>query len=141
MRKDVKVIEINGFRGIILALAIVACLIAGFIVFPGFLAMSVWNYVAIKIPAIPPLCLLQGVLLWGIAVISYMIINNKHFMVSFKAPTELSDEEIKEVMNKIKMETPDMMSEIIAASKKSVLKDIKPKDNDVEDIENKKVDN
>ena len=142
MRKNVKIIQINGFKGIILALAVLACLSAGFIAFPGFLVMRIWNYVAIKLVLIPSIGIIQGVLLWGIAVVSYMIIRNKHFMVSFKTPTELSKDELDEVMNRIKMDTtPEMMSSVIASSNKPVIKDINPKDASAEDVTNKNVDN
>ncbi len=118
MRKNLRVIQINGFRGICLALAILACLIAGFIVFPGLVVMTAWNFISAKTMLIPALGIIQGVLLWGIMVVSYMIIKKRHVMVSFKTPTELSDEELDEVMERIKLDTTTkMMSEIIAKSK------------------------
>jgi len=142
MRKNVKIIQINGFKGVILALAIIACLSAGFIAFPGFLVMQIWNYISVKLAMIPSIGIIQGALLWGIAVVSYMIIRNKHFMVSFKTPTELSEDELDEVMSRIKMDTtPEMMSSVIAASKKPVIKDINPKDASAEDVTNKNLDN
>ncbi len=109
MRKNLRVIQINGFRGICLALAILACLIAGFIVFPGLVVMTAWNFISAKTMLIPPLGIIQGVLLWGIMVVSYMIIKKRHVMVSFKTPTELSDEELDEVMERIKLDTTTKM--------------------------------
>ena len=95
MKKKLRVIQINGFRGLCFALAVLTCLIAGFVVFPGVVAMVVWNIVATKTMLLPTLGIPQGVLLWGIMVVSYMIIKKRHFAVSFKTPTELSDEELK----------------------------------------------
>ncbi len=118
MRKNLKVIQINGFRGICMALAILTCLIAGFIAFPGIVLMSGWNFISNKTMLIPQLGIIQGILLWGIIVVSYMILKKRHVMVSFKTPTELSDEELDEVMERIKIDTTTkMMSEIIAKSK------------------------
>ncbi len=118
MRKNFRVIQINGFRGILVALAILACLIAGFVVFPGYVAMELWNFVSVKTMLVPQLALMQGVLLWGIMVVSYMIIKKRSVIVSFKQPTELSEAELDEVMEHIKMETTArMMSDVIAKSR------------------------
>ncbi len=118
MRKNLKVIQINGFRGICMALAILTCLIAGFVAFPGLVLMFAWNFISNKTMLIPQLGIIQGVLLWGIIVVSYMILKKRHVMVSFKTPTELSEEELDEVMERIKIDTTTkMMSEIIAKSK------------------------
>lgn len=103
-RKKFKVIQINGFKGICFALASVCCIIAGFVVFPGMVAMWGWNFAAARITAMPPLGILQGVLLWGIIVISYMIAKKRQVMVSFDAPMELSDDEIRDVLEKVKLE-------------------------------------
>lgn len=148
MKKNFRVIQINGFRGLCMALAIVTCLIAGFVVFPGLLVMLAWNFVSEKIALVPTLGLLQGTLLWGIMVVSYMIVKKRSVMVSFKAPTELNDDELKEVMDRIKMETTaQMMNDIITnarAEKKSSVVDIKQ--NEVEEnkeveLSNKNIDN
>ena len=44
--KSPKIIKINGFRGIILAVFVCTCLFAGFVVFPGYVAMNIWNHFA-----------------------------------------------------------------------------------------------
>lgn len=120
MKKKLRVIQINGLRGLFFALAVLTCLIAGFVVFPGLVAMTAWNFVAAKTMVVPTLGILQGVLLWGIVVVSYMIVKKRHFMVSFKTPTELSDAELDEVMQRIKAETAkNMMTDVIANSRMS----------------------
>ena len=81
-------------------------------------------------------------------VVSYMIVKKRSVMVSFKAPTELNDDELKEVMDRIKMETTaQMMNDIITnarAEKKPSVVDIKQ--NEVEEnkeveLSNKNIDN
>ena len=148
MRKNFRVIQINGFRGIIVALGILACLIAGFIVFPGLVAMSIWNFISAKTLLIPPLGIIQGTLLWGIVVVSYLILKKRHVIVSFKPPTELSDDELDEVMERIKMETATrMMTDVIAKSrmeKKPTILDVhSSEDENKEEIgaSNKNIDN
>ena len=148
MKKNFRVIQINGFRGLCVALAIVTCLIAGFVVFPGLVAMTAWNFVSVKTALVPTVGILQGTLLWGIMVVSYMIVKKRSVLVSFKAPTELSDEELDEVMERIKMETTaQMMSDIIAKArveKKPSMVDVKSQDtkeNKEVELSNKNIDN
>lgn len=118
MKKNFRVIQINGFRGLCLALSIAVCLIAGFIVFPGLLVMTAWNFISAKTAVLPSLGIIQGTLLWGIIVVSYMIVKKHNIKVCFKTPTELSDEELNEVMERIKMETTaQMMNDIIAKAR------------------------
>lgn len=102
MKKNLRVIQINGFRGLFLTIFIVSCLAAGFILFPSFVLMQVWNYLAIKTASMSTINLLGGGLLWGIIALSIYIFNKKKLIVSFNSQQELSDDEIKEVMNKIK---------------------------------------
>lgn len=105
MKKNLRVVQINGFRGIFVALFVVSCLIAGFVAFPALLAMNAWNYVAVKSGAVNLLTFGEGVLLWAIIAFSLFIFNKKKFIVSFNAPQELTDDEVREVVSKIKSQT------------------------------------
>ena len=106
MRRNTKIIQINGIRGMFLALFTVICLAAGFIAFPGFVAAKVWNYFA-GFGFVPVINLFQGIMLWAIIAISTFIITDKkkQSFIAFKSPKELSEEELKQVMNAIKMQT------------------------------------
>ena len=64
MRRNARIIQINGFRGLLTALFIITCLAAGFIAFPGFVAMNIWNYFAGS--NVPQINLYQEILLWAI---------------------------------------------------------------------------
>lgn len=105
MKKNLRIIQINGFRGILLALFIASCLIAGFIAFPAFITMNGWNYLAGITGSLPLINFTQGVLLWGIIVLSIYIFNKRKFIVSFNAKHELSDEELSDVISKIRAQT------------------------------------
>lgn len=98
-----KIIQIDGIKGLISAVAIGVCLFAGFVIFPGQVAMTLWNKYLATSYMFPVLDLLQGVLLWGIVAISYCIISKKGFAVSFKNTPELSDEELDAIMKTAKM--------------------------------------
>jgi len=71
MKKNLNVIQIKGVKGIIVAVIVVCCLIAGFIAFPGLVGMYLWNYLASYLIAIPQIGLFQGILLWAIILTSY----------------------------------------------------------------------
>lgn len=98
-----KIIQIDGFKGLITAAFMGVCLFAGFVMFPGMVGMHLWNkYLAYNL-MFPVLNLFQGVLLWGIVAISYFILFKKGFAVSFKEAPELSDSELEMIMKKAKI--------------------------------------
>lgn len=102
MKKNLRVVQINGFRGLFLTLFILSCLIAGFIAFPAFLTMNSWNYLAVTTGSFPAIHFGEGVLLWAIIIFSIFIFNKKKFIISFNSKQELSDDEVKAVISKIK---------------------------------------
>ena len=103
-KKSPKIIQISGIRGLILACFIVVCLIAGFVVFPGGVAQYAWNYVGSNYVALPEISLWQGILLWAMIALSIYLLNDRKIAVSFQKPTELSDEEMRFLMERIKMQ-------------------------------------
>lgn len=105
MKKNLRVVQINGFRGLLFAFFIISCLIAGFVAFPAFLSMNIWNYLAAKTGSFPIISFGEGVMLWAIIAFSVFIFNKKKFIVSFKAKQELSDDEVNEVITRIKSQT------------------------------------
>lgn len=82
---------------------IVCCLFAGFVVFPGVVAMHLWNKYLVNLLSFPVLNLFQGVLLWGITAVSYFIISNGRLPVSFETPDSLSDAELNMIMKKARI--------------------------------------
>lgn len=98
-----KIVQINGFRGIIMAGFIVTCLFAGFVVFPGYVGMCLWNRYLVNLLSFPVLNLFQGTLLWGIVAVSYYIITKGRMPVSFDTPEGLSDAELSMIMKKAKI--------------------------------------
>ena len=93
-----KIIKINGFKGMITALFIVVCLFAGFVIFPGYVAMTLWNKYLVTLMQFPALSIFQGILLWSIAFLCYMILNKDGFAVSFKESHQLSNAELDMIM-------------------------------------------
>lgn len=101
-KNNVRVIQINGLRGLLLTFFMISCLVAGFIAFPAFLTMHIWNYFLAKSVSLPMINFSQGVLLWAIIVISAFLFNKKKFIVSFSAEQELSDNQVQNIVSKVK---------------------------------------
>ena len=105
MRRNARVIQISGFRGILLGLFVASCLGAGFIGFPAFVAMKLWNFTSHYF-AIPTIGYLQGLMLWAIVALSIFLINDrKRFLSTFTLPNQVPDEEMQKIMEKIRMQT------------------------------------
>ena len=105
MRKNnTRIIQIAGFRGLLTALFIGICLAAGFVIFPAKVAVYIWNYISANFIAIPTINLFQGILLWAIVVMVYNIANNNRLIISFARPKQLSDEEMRSLMERIKIQ-------------------------------------
>lgn len=103
-RKGPKVIQINGFKGLFFTAFIVVCLFAGFVIFPAKVAVYGWNYIANNYISLPEISLWQGLMLWAMIALSIYLLNNKNFAVSFQQPMELSDDEMKFLMERIQMQ-------------------------------------
>jgi hypothetical protein len=114
-----KIIQIDGIRGLITAAFIGVCLFAGFVAFPGLVAMHLWNKYLVNLYMFPVLNLFQGVLLWGMCAISYCIITKNKFAVSFKNTPELSEDELNSIIKNAKINSHmQMMNKIVSQSDK-----------------------
>ena len=102
MKKNFKVITINGVRGIFAAIFVVLGLIAGFVISPGWVCMQIWNKVAEQTFTISTMNLFQGIMLWAIIALSLYALNNKRTLIGFGSYPTLSPEQIKDIMNRAK---------------------------------------
>ncbi len=102
MKKNLNVIQVKGIRGLLMLLFVGSCLFAGFAVFPGWISMHAWNYMASYGDAVPTIGLIQGVLLWGIIVAAYFAFRKERIVVCVKSPQGLSEDELKAVFADIK---------------------------------------
>ena len=107
MKKNLNVIQIKGIKGLIMLVMVGCCLVAGFIVFPGWVAMNMWNVLASLVNNAPSIGIIQGVLLWGIIVASYFTFRKERVVVCMKTPQGLNEEELKAVFADIKKQTQD----------------------------------
>lgn len=107
MKKNLNVIQIKGFKGLVILAMVGCCLGAGFIVFPGWVAMNIWNALAAFVNNIPFIGIIQGILLWGIIVASYFLLRKERLVVCMRTPQGLNEEELKAVFADIKKQAQD----------------------------------
>ncbi len=130
MKKNLNIIQIRGIRGLIFVGMIICCLIAGFIAFPGLVAMSVWNIISHYVENMPAIGLFQGVLLWGIIIASYFTFRKEKLVVCMRTPQGLNEEELKSVFADIKKQAQD--DKIIQAMMKAREAELKIKETEEE---------
>ena len=139
MKRNMNVIQIKGIKGIIMAAFIVVCLAAGFIAFPGIVAMYGWNAISAHITQIPSIGIIQGVLLWGIIVASYFVFRRDKVVVCMRSSEGLSEEELKAVFADIKkqsMEDPILHAMMKAREAELKMKSAEPSTSDTEQLTN-----
>ena len=107
MKKNLNIIQIKGIKGLLFVGFGLCCLAAGFIVFPGWLAMKLWNLAASYIEQIPSIGIFQGILLWGIIAASYFTFRKEKLVVCMKASDGLNEEELKSVFAEMKKQARD----------------------------------
>ena len=103
MKRNYNIIKISGLKGVIFAIFIIGCLAAGFVIFPAWVCMHLWNFVAGLFSAMPEMNLLHGSLMWCIIALSIYALNQGNFAISFSgAPVSSpSEERIKEILRQI----------------------------------------
>ncbi|MBQ9246507.1 hypothetical protein IJ182_09600 [bacterium] len=117
MNKNFKVITINGIRGMFAAIFVVMGLIAGFIISPGWLSMTIWNHFAEETGRIVSMNLFQGIILWAIIALSLYALNNRRTLIGFGSYQGLTPEQLKDIMSKNKVTEDRIKRDIERISK------------------------
>lgn len=102
MKKNINVIQIKGFMGILYIAFIGCCLAAGFGWFPGWICMKAWNMFSSHMEQLPAIGIIQGILLWAIIAASYFTFRKDKLVVCMKTSDGLSEEELKAVFEDMK---------------------------------------
>ena len=105
MKKNLNIIQIKGFRGILYIAFLGCCFVAGFGWFPGWTCMKLWNILSVHVSQIPQIGLFQGILLWGIIAASYFTFRKEKLVVCMKTSEGLNEDELKTVFDNIKKQT------------------------------------
>ena len=135
MRRNAHIIQITGFRGILMAVFVVSCLAAGFIGFPALVAMHLWNY-ATNFVAIPAISFVQGLMLWSIvAIIGYIINDRKKYLVALNPKSQLSEEEINKIMERVRLQrNAEILNSMILNNSQEQTKSEKEDSKDKENV-------
>ena len=127
MKRNFKVITINGIRGAIVAVFVVLGLIAGFIISPGWVCMQAWNYFFVDSGVVATMNLFQGVMLWAIIALSLYALNNKRALIGFGSYQGLSPEQIKDIMNRAKASEEKILKELESRAKQKLEQNLETK--------------
>lgn len=73
MKKNLNVIQIKGVKGLIMLVMVGCCLVAGFIVFPGWVAMNIWNVLASLVNNAPSIGIIQGYCYGGLLLLHTLL--------------------------------------------------------------------
>ncbi len=107
--KKIKMIEIRGIGGLLKLGFIGICLAAGFGVFPGIALMYLWNVILAANTQLPAIGIAQGLLLYGICIVIYLLRNRPKFSISCGSFSELSDDELEQIITKAKLDAEKRM--------------------------------
>ncbi|MCQ2739193.1 MAG: hypothetical protein MJ237_03070 [bacterium] len=129
MRKNLNIIQINGIRGIVLAIMAVCCLAVGFIGFPGWIMMHLWNLGASHFLMFPSIGIFQGILLWAIIIASYFTFRKNKMIICVKSPQGLDDEELKNIFADIRERAKEDVIKQAMYRAKEVEQNIKTEEN------------
>ncbi len=121
-----KIIKIDGIRGIFTAAFCVVCGFAGFVIFPGQVIAHYWNLYLVNLYMFPQISVFQGVLLWLMIGISYCILTSKKgFALSFqetpfppslkelKDLPLLSEQDLKKIVQRAKSQSKNVKTKTI----------------------------
>lgn len=105
MRKNAKIIQISGLRGLIFIAFVAVCLVAGFVVFPGLVGMCLWNTFLTQYLNLPVINIFQGILLWSIVALIVYLSGSGRSVVQMKKTAQLSESELNDLMDRIKKQS------------------------------------
>ena len=97
MKRRFNIIKLSGFKGVALLIFIAGSLVTGFLVFPGWICMHLWNFAASFFYQIPHMELVHGILLWCIAALSFYALNKNDIGISFGTATP-SEEKLRRII-------------------------------------------
>ena len=104
MNRRFNVIQLSGLKGIFFILFLIGCAAAGFLIFPGWVCMHIWNYAMSFFVDMPAMTMLHGIILWCIIALITFQLNKKDFGISFKKVETPEDRLRKIIEAKIKKE-------------------------------------
>ena len=122
MKRNTRIIQISGFKGVLLLIFMASCFVAGFAIFPAVVSMYLWNFIAFKTSVIPVINFWQGLLLWaGIGISIYLLNERNHYLFSITPKRQLTEKEVRKLITRIRMQRTQALNPMVL---KSETKDI-----------------
>ena len=112
MKRNFKVITINGIRGILAVIFIALGLIAGFLISPAWVCMTVWNHYLSDSTIVGTMNIYHGLLLWAIIALTLYALNGKNQLIGFGNYPSLSREQIRDIVNRAKVEESQILKDL-----------------------------
>lgn len=100
MKRQIKVVEIKGIKGILVIAFAITCLIAGFVFFPAWAIMNLWNLFSTYIYNIPQMNFIHGFMLYTIFVLLYFATNSHKSCFGITSP-KMTKSNIATLLNDI----------------------------------------
>ena len=140
MKKNARVIEISGITGLLFLLFTIICLFVGFVVFPGYVSMTMWNKLVAPY-GLPVIRLYQCMLLWVIIALGIYLSNGGKSPIAFKSAAQLNEREIVDLMSRINEKAKQNKKQIMVIDKNNEVKTLETfekehlkKENDKENL-------
>ena len=118
MNRRFNIIQLSGLKGIFFIVFLIGCAAAGFLVFPGWVCMHIWNYAMPHFVDMPVMTLLHGIILWCIIALVTFQLNKKDFGIAFKTVESPEDRLRKIIESKIKKEEQLKIKELAELKEK-----------------------
>lgn len=101
MNKNFKVVELSGLSGLLILVFVLTSLFCGFILFPIWILMTLWNYIVGNMMHGAVINYFQSALLWIAIILSFYLLTQ--YSVSIKIQQEEFSEntDIKEIIGEI----------------------------------------
>lgn len=97
MNKKFNIIKLSGLKGVMLIIFLIGSLATGFLVFPGWIFMHLWNFAASFFYQVPQMELVHGIMLWCIAALSFYALNKNDIGISFGSVSP-SEERLRHII-------------------------------------------
>lgn len=99
-----KIIKINGIGGICLFVFCACCLVTGFVLFPGWLCMVIWNKIFSYFPQVTQMNIAEGIILWAIIALSLYVLNAKKSLLNFVNTEKVQVMDIRQFIDNLEKE-------------------------------------
>lgn len=105
MKKNFKIIHINGISGLIAVFFIAVCLFCGFVIFPILGLKAAWNHGLSPYSKIPTIGLFQSFLLWAFITLNLVAFFKNKVSIKISNEDVLKDPELKNMLKNVQTNT------------------------------------